>query len=313
MPARKRRKRQSIIKKERKKNILRPLTVSVLLFIIIFLTFLLSGRDFWDGKGKFSVVIRKETGDIMISTFDPNLGEITNVFIPANTQVEVARGLGVWKIGSVWELAENEGLTGDLVAETVTRYFKFPVVAWADQQAEGFSNTNWLDLIKAVAPSYKTNLKIGDRVGIALFAIRVQNTGRIDIDLAQNSFLKETTFVDGGEGYVVTGSASSNLLSIFADPDISREENRVVIKDLGGKSGLANSVGEIVEVLGAKVVSITKEKNRGEEVLDCVVKGKDRKMAEKIARLFSCGLLEEEINTSIDLEITIGAEFAKRY
>jgi hypothetical protein len=307
-----RRKRRS--SKKKKRSVFKvTLFLVIFFFVILPLTYFLTVRNHWNGKDKLSVVIRKESGDIVISTFDPGVGEIINIAIPANTQVEVARGLGLWEMGSVWELAENEGLMGDLVVETVTRYFKFPVYIWADQQAIGFTDTNLLSTIKAGLYPYKTNLSLVDRVRITLFAIRVQNPDRVDIDLSKTPLLKEATFIDGTKGFVVASSSPYKILSIFSDPLISKEGSIVVIKDASGNVGLAEKAGEIIEVLGAKVVSIKKESRHQDTNSDCLVKGKKIETARKIAKIFSCRLIKGEVEGNFDLEIMMGEEFAKRY
>ena len=69
-------------------------------------------------------------------------------------------------------------------------------------------------------------------------------------------------------------------------------------------------MGEILEVLGAKVASILKE--QGDE-LDCVVVGKDKKIVKRIAAIFSCSAGNGEIEDGFDLEIVLGKNFVRRF
>lgn len=281
-----------------------------ILLLVLTILYLYTRSDFWDGKNKVSVVIRKENGAVVISTFDPKVSEVTNIEIPANTEVQASRSLGTLKIKNIWQLGENQGLSGQLLAETVTYHFKFPVVAWADSQALNFSKTNFISLVKAVIIPYKTNLKVGDRIRIALFAVGVKNPKRVEIKLTETSYLKKMQLTDGSEGYVVSGSFPKELLVVFSDPQISEKGTTVSIKDATSRTDIAEKLGEIIEVYGAKVGQVKKIE---EEEFDCEVRGKDNKIVEKLAKLFSCSESAEKIESAFDIEIKIGEEFGKRF
>lgn len=282
--------------------------VVLILLMASFSYFFLSSQ-YWDKDGKLSVAIWEGNGDVLISTFDPVSKEIANIQIPGETQVEVARKLGTWKLASVWQLGENEGFSGKLLAETLTYHFKFPVVAWADSPALGFSSTNLAALVRAVFMPYKTNLKIADRFHIAAFALQVANPERVDVALAETTYLKRAKFIDGGEGYVIVGTPSPALSSIFADPEISAKATTVIIRDATGVEW-AGEVGRVVEVLGAKVASVVKEKA---DDIDCIVSGKDDSQVRKLASVFSCSIDKGEPDNNFDIEIRLGLRFATRY
>ena len=303
--------RRALKKKAKSKAKFRFLKIAV--FAIVFfstLVFISLNTEFWDGKSNLNLVINKESGEVILAVFDPEVGEIVNISIPGNTQVNVSRQLGTWKMKSVWQLGINEGLVGALLAETVTRHFKLPVVAWANSPAEGFVSSNPTQLVKAIFIPYKTNLKIGDRVRLALFSLGVEGTSRVDINLVDTSFLRKTRLTDGGEGFIAKGTLPQKLLVIFADSEISRAGTKVVIKDASSVPGLAEEVGAIIEVLGAKVVSVSKEQQSG---VDCEISGKEKDTVEKIARLFSCKVSSAPLEGSLDLQILLGEDFAKRY
>lgn len=309
MPAQRRRKlrRKIAVKKGRVKLFAYAMVFALITFPLLYL---LTARELFRGGSKLSVAIQDKDGDVIISTFDPVNEEITNITIPRNTQVDVARGLGVWKLGSVWELGENEGLSGRLLAETITYHLKFPVGAWAAWPALGFTHRSPLDALRAVFAPYKTNLKIGDRVAISLFAAQVPNTKRVDINLAETSYLKKTELIDGEEGYVPLETFAPALSAIFADPEISGKTFVVVIKDATAQGSEAYEIGKLLEVLGAKVASIVKEERQD---IDCEVLGKEEKQAKKVARLLNCRVNPEALSGSFDLEIKLGEKFSERF
>ena len=84
----------------------------------------------------------------------------------------------------------------------------------------------------------------------------------------------------------------------------------MIIKDRSGFNNSASELGEVVEVLGAKMASIVKEE---EEDSDCLVKSKDRRLGRKIAWIFSCQLDEKDLEGNFNFEVILGKRFAQRF
>ena len=305
MPAR--RKRRSRNKKKRFSSV-KSLGLILLFFTLLF--FLAFQTNFWNSGSKLTLVVNKKDGDVLIAVFNPVVDEVTSITIPKNTQLKVARQLGTWRAGSVWQLGENEGLEGRLLQETITHHLKLPVIAWADSPAEGFANGGLVALVKAVSLPYKTNLKMGDRIKLAFFSFGVKNFKREEINLAETKLLKKTRLIDGEEGFVLISGLPASILALFSDIEISQKDVSVLIRNATGKKGVPEQVGEIIEVLGAKVAAIKKEES---EKFDCMVLGKDQKAVEKLAQVFSCEKGKGLPSGSFDLEIKIGEEFARRF
>lgn len=306
MPARRR-------KLRKKRNLTSGLKLaSLVVFLILMLglgLFWSLRNGVWDKNEKLSIVTNQENS-VTITTLNPRVGEITNINIPGNTQVEVAHQLGTWRIESVWQLGNDEGLEGKLLAKTVTKYFKFPVYAWSGEGLIPLVSGNPVNILKSLFTPVSTNLTFGDRIQIALFSMGVSNTGRVNIDLVDTPHLKKTRLVDGEEGYIVVREPSQRILSVFADTTISKGGFRVFIKDQTSMPGLAEEVGKILEVLGAKVASI--EKREGESVEHCLVRG-GKKTAERVARYFGCDVSESELGEGFDLEIVLGENFIEGF
>ncbi|MGB6839024.1 MAG: hypothetical protein WBD86_00425 [Microgenomates group bacterium] len=284
------------------------------LLILFFATFLFvlvtHQTKFWRSDAKSFLLIRRSGGDIAVSIFDPKLEKVTNIIIPKNTEVTVARQLGTWKLGSVWKLGENEGLEGRLLAETIVKHFKLPVVVWADSGAEGFAGGELMGIIKAVFVPYKTNLGIGDRVKIGFFSVRIKNLKREEIDLSETNILKQVTLIDGEEGYILTGGLPNWLNALFSNPKISSAGTKVIIVDATGKTQIAEEVGEVIEVMGAKLASIKRRKAEG---FDCEILGKEKEVVDEMSKLFSCRKPKNLPQGNFDLEIRIGEDFARRF
>ncbi len=308
-PAQRRKKRaKQKARKNRKNSFLKLLFIFLVPLLIFFLvTF---QTRFWRSSAKTFLVVSKESGEVVISVFDPGLEKITNIIIPKNTEVDVARQLGRWKLGSVRELGENEDLKGKLLAETIVKHFKLPVAAWADAPALGFADGDLLGVVKASLLPYKTNLRVGDKLKLGLFSIRIKNIKRENIDFSEGNILKKVTLIGGEEGYVLAGRLPNYIVALFSNPSISSKGATVVILDATGKANVAEEVGEVIEVMGVKLANIKKEEV---DDSDCEVKGKKKELLEEIAQVLSCKELKVAPEGNIDLEIKIGKAFSKRY
>lgn len=300
LPARRQKKRQFSLGK----------ILFLIVFIgIIFFFFGLRGK-YWNGKEKVSLGINREDGEVLVASFDPSNDEITTILIPENTQVQVARQLGTWKIGSVWQLGKNEKLGGQLLAETITKNFRFPVFLWADENSSAFTTGSFWPTIKAVVNPGKTNIGLGDRLRIALFTLSVKNTNRINFNLKESSCLRKTKLLDGEEGFMISGSIPEKITTVFSEESISSQNLKAIIKDYTQKPGIPERVGEIVEVLGIKVATIKKEETKN---IDCLVTARQDYIREKTARLFGCAEEKGNPEGNFDLEVKIGEQFIKRF
>lgn len=285
------------------------IVVAVLLTVGIFVLLSFQTR-FWDGNSKLTLAANTKEGNIIISSFDPGSESVTNIFIPGSTQLNVSRQLGSWRAKSIWQLGINEKLSGALLRETVVKNFYLPVVAWGDAPALAFSQGDFLGVAKAIVFPFKTNLKIGDKIKLGIFALSVKNPKRTDLDLRQGNYLKKARLTDGEEGYIPTGTGMEKLIVYFTDSEISRKNLRVEIKDASGGSKVSQEVGRVVEIIGAKVSSVSKVEA---EDSDCEVVGKDRKLVEVISSVFSCQKGKGLPSGNFDAQVKLGKGFVGRY
>ncbi|HJX59512.1 MAG TPA: hypothetical protein VJ481_03080 [Patescibacteria group bacterium] len=280
-----------------------------LLVVLAVLVFVVFNSRYFSGKNKLGIAINSPDGGIIVSVLDPENDEITNISVPASTQLDVARGLGRWKSKSIWALGVNEKIGGVLLQETVIKNFHFPVSAWADAPASGFVSGDFLGGLRAIFFPYKTNLKIGDRVRIGLFAMAVKNANRLDIDLTKTGFIRKAKLTDGESGYIVAGKIPDDLLVVFSQLGSSGKELKVNIKDATGTPLTAQELGETIQVLGGKIVAVSKVIP---EASDCSLKG-DMLWVRTLSQVFSCRVEKAPPEGKFDLEITIGKAFADRF
>lgn len=277
-------------------------------FIVIVVLFMKLSTRFWNGTDKVPVVYKEVSGDIAVTILDPGLSEITTLVIPGDTEVDVARNYGTFRIKNVWQLGVNEKIGGNLLSETVTQNFLFPTILW-DGRETGLDSGSFAKLVSFVFTPGSTNVPLGDRIQMALFSLRMQDMGRSTIDLGKSQFLDKKILNDGQPGYEITGPVSQRLTVYFSDNNLGNQNIRVNITDLTGSPGVSEKLGEILQVIGGKVVSI--DKKTSPEASDCVITGGNDEAVKKIASLFSCKIGNSR--SSFDLDIKIGEEFAKRF
>jgi hypothetical protein len=279
--------------------------VAIVLFVLIYLRLTTS---FWNGLDKVNVAYRLPNGDAAVTVLDPKLTDATTLVIPGDTEVTVARNYGILRIKNVWQLSLNEKLGGKLLPETITQNFLFPVFLWSDTDGSSLASGNVSGIIHFIFFPKSTNIAFGDRLSIGIFSMKLQNIGRDTIDLGKSQFLTKQKLNDGTPGYVLTGAPSPLLTVYFSDNVFASENLKVEIMDATGKGGVADKLGQIVEIMGAKVVAVSK---LTPVASDCLVSGKDQNAVRKIANLFSCKV--EKGTGDFDVVISLGQAFAKRF
>jgi hypothetical protein len=278
-------KRRNIGRKRKKsqKSFFKWIALGVLVLIGGFLIFFLKVK-YWNQHGKLGVV--KSYGqDVVVSLYDVKEGMQTDIIIPANTQVLAAYGLGTWKLGSLWKLGSDEKIGGSLVTRTVSKNFGFPVFTWKD------------------------NLSAGDRLRIAIFNL-LNRGGKDTIFLNETTALKKTVFMDGEKGYLVNSNIPEEILSLFSDEDEFGSLLKAKITDATGSYGIAAKVGGIIETMGIKVASISKDSNLN---FGCRVIGKNTKLVRKVALILGCLETEIKASNAFDLDIHLGERFTQGF
>lgn len=279
--------------------------VLLLAFLLIKIT-----SRFWNGTDKFAYAYKIANGDVAVTIDDPKGSEETTLIIPGDTQVTVSGSYGVLRIKNVWQLSMNEKLGGALLPRSITRDLYFPVFLWADSDAVNLKDGNFLGIVKFIFSPKHTNIPIGDRLSLGFYAMQVKSIDKTEINLGTSKFLQKTVLNDGEPGYLVGNALSQRLTVYFADEDFGKGGGvRVEIKDATGVPGVADTAGQVIQVMGGKVVTIDKEPSP--QSIDCLVLGKDPKIVSKITNLFNCK--KGTGNTDFDLELQLGTGFAKKF
>lgn len=299
--------RTKAIRKSRKVAYKRWIFLMLLpIIIIIFYLLPSSIKD----ESKNTLLIVKDSGEVRLIVFDFNLDEIYTLLFPQNVEVEVARQLGRRKIKGVWELGISEGLSGDLLTETVTNHLGLPVTLWAEGEAIDLIEGNIFAKISAVLDTFSSNLSLRDKAIIAMFATRVETGKREEISLSESDFLKKVELADGSSGFVRSSTIPQDIVVIISDPDISRQGLKVLVKDGGGNMVVTGNVVDIMEVMGTRVLSVEKS---GEVDMGCSVEGLDKKIVNKFSKILACDSVVQSTGSGYDLIVSIGKKFVDEF
>lgn len=274
--------------------------IPLFLLLSLFL-FLRLSTKYWNEHDKMVFVFQNPDGAVGVTILDPSLNEKTTLIIPGDTEINVARGYGTMRIKNVWQLGVNEKLGGSLLAQTITQSFLFPTNLWSD--------TDLNDIWKFVFMTKKTNIPFGDRLSAAIFALRVNGIDKTEINLGTSQFLRKQILTDGKSGYVTAGNMGGRLTVYFADNAFADKNLKFGLVDATGSFGVAAKVGQILEVLGGKIVEV--DKDAVNDSLDCEVSGSNADVVKKVSILFSCKKISGGSN--FDLEMRMGGRFAKRF
>ncbi len=285
------------------------LSMGIVIIVLIIMIFGIVLQSKWDGKTKVSLVFPEDNGNVGIVVFDPGHKEMLLLTIPGNTEVSVAHNMGVWKLQSVWQLAEQNNLSGgELLAGTITKNFTTPVYFWSDVNGKNLGDSSIVSGLKAAFIMRKTNLPLADRIRLAFFANQLDNASRITYSLDETGFLQKTTLIDGATGYKLTVEKPPHVLAYFTEIETEGENLKVIIEDAGGGSQI-ETVSGILETMGMKVAAVIRKES---DNLGCKVSGKAKKLTEKVSTLFSCEQVFESTEDA-DIRITLGTKFIETY
>ena len=292
MPARRR--KQRLIKKNKRLNIKGLAFLVLATLVVLFILF------FQKSKMEKAVVVYPLRDYIEVAVFDFEKGEIISIEIPDTTEVNVARGLGTWKIGKVWQIGQNEKLDGELLRETVVKNFGFPVAFWMDGDLGSWLIDNEVRFSKGMF-SAKTNLNWAQKIRLKQLGFFAKNNEKSSINLANTSYLVRNEFLDGTSGYRITGTVPEKLFVYFGNKKIAQVGTILVI-DGSGTYGLVESVSKTISFLGNKVTLVQDGQTKP---IECEVAGQG---ALEIEKLLGCKVVNSDTQ-GFDLVVTLGENF----
>ncbi len=257
-----------------------------------------------------NIAVYTKSGDVVVIAADPQQKTITTLKIPGNTQVEASRQMGKWRLKSIWKLGHDEKIGGRLLAETVTRSFRFPIDSYADEKIMNVIQGNIFSKMKSVLSFSETNMDTFKKVDLFILSLSAKVSATYDFDLADSTYLVEGPLSDGDSGFSIKDKIPGKLSSFFADNDIASKHSTAIIINESSDNSLTREIGEIIEVLGAKVVATSSEKSTD---IDCTVSGTAIEARDHIAKVFNCKVSSNDDDKNIDIRLVFGEKFARRF
>ncbi len=314
MPAKRRskRKHKNLLKQTAvplKKVLFSIFIILVLIVVVIIIKIQLS-ENLWTGNEKLSIAIDNKEDGVVVVLLDPKHNEMHKFYYPENLEIEAARNLGKWKIGSLWDLGENEKVGGSLLAQSITKSIRTPVYSWSNQQLLSILDKGLLAIPQNLINfNNSTNLSIKDFFRIFRFVTSIDKVNIVTYYAENLNYISSHTLRDGTDGYVVSRMPETRISSLFSDEYVLSQPNRAVIISSIGNNWKAKQIGEVFEVIGVKVAAIREEAN---EVKDCEISANDEKLAINLSRYFDCDY-NTKTSTNFDVEIRIGQGFVNRF
>lgn len=318
MPAKTRRYRSLKRKKPAGNKFLLFIVSAVVIISVALLSYVFIGQSIWRSGEKLLVGIQKVDGSVDVVVFDPIAERITTLTIPATTELELAYGLGKWRLRSVWQLGENEKIGGGtLLTKSLRKQFFMPIYAWSDEESASFLNGNYLDLFRSFF-NHTTNLTLKDKFRLVKFSLQIGSVKRSEKSLANTTMLTSQVLKDGEEGYVVTGNIPKEFYSLFS---LVTLQSRSKIVNQTNSVSAAENIASTLEVFGSKVVAIegseTFESNLASKYPDdyCVVVAEERtSLVDQVVKVFDCKLVgAEEDGSGLDLILVLNPKFEGIY
>ncbi len=295
---------------------------------VLFLTILILGfvgfklysswlTRLWIPGSRVTIVVATENPKIY--SYNPADGKLTIIEVPQNTQVDASYSYGTWQAHGLWGFGFQEGKKGNLLRASLQKSLGLPIDGWVDAQGEKLFTGATLDwpqaLFQAVSSaSLKTNLTFFDRMSLLLKVGTVGTSERENYSLEKQGVIKKTKLQDGSDGYVIIPEKAKAELEFLHDDRVFSEAQRVVVVNTTRTSGLATSVATVATTLGVRVIGT---QSSDEQIGDCTVRGPKEKLntlsSLRMVKVFGCKTQVKELSGPEDLEIVLGADFAKRY
>lgn len=280
------------------------------LLIIVITSILLIvnlNKRLWTGSDKIVVAFNNVNGQVKVAVVDPLSSKLNIYSIPETSEVEVSRNLGVWKLGSVWKLGEQEDIGGGrLLTETLTRHLFIPTYVYGDKNTFGLLSSSPKELFKGVFFPGDTNLHFFDRVRLTYYSLSVKNTDKISIDLSESGYFVKSEISTGELGYKLSEKLPLSISDAFTNNEIQNFRQKFMIIDNSGSMQKTQMLSKYISVIGGKVISIEKDET---EDYNCKVYANSEDILKYINKLFGCegDLLNE--NSNFDVVLNIGKRF----
>lgn len=253
---------------------------------------------------KSSVNIAFKTKSVWLLNYDPIEKKVVSLKIPDDTYLELPRGFGSWRVGSVYNLGqeENPQIGSELLKESLAKLLGLPVDGFVTLQ-----NTDSEDLGKLILSWHNNPLAIlnflsqakTDLTPIETFRLfsslsRVRSDKIVSLDLEQTDLTKSKLLPDLSR---VLGVNIVNLdlyvREKMSDQKISQEGISIAVFNATTHPGLAQDAARIITNLGGNPIIVSNTESYSAKTL---ILGDKSATYKRLAQIFAPWCLESKCN-----------------
>ena len=317
-------------RKEKKKRKLKVIGYWLLAIGFLFVTgwgFRVVGRlkeAVWSGEGRVNWVMVGE--DIFLVSLEPKEKSLVVLEIPKDTEIEVTRGFGCYRIGAVYELGKLEGMNGELLRESAQEYFGIPVDGYIRILDAKYYILNtksaFLKILTNLLIKRKgqTNFSKGDIFRLWWETRKALPSQIKFIQLEDIRALKSKILIDGSKVWEIDqGRLDKFFQDNFYEPEIHQENLTVRTINATDHSGLAAHVARIISNMGGRVIEISNFKfqmtnqfqiSNDRCEIRCKKEDQEKFTARRLQKVLGCEFVEDEDSDGrAEVTILAGEEY----
>ena len=280
----------------------------------------------WGGNHSINLVVKSKT--IQLINLNPVDNKLTIVDVPDEAYIEVPKGYGFWKAGSIFELGqgENPPVGPQLLKLSLSKLFGLPidgVILLENSNDIRSLGRGWFSLLSNLS-NIESDMTTFETIRVLrkISPVRADKTYFLDLkhsSITVSKLLPDTTRVLG----VDTIKADLFFRQHLKDAYISNSDLSIGIFNGTNHPGLAQQVSRMITNLGGNVITVSNaDQTLGQSrVYTADNLSKQNQSVERITQLFAASCLKDKcvstdpkVNASrAQINIVVGEDFFKKF
>ena len=278
-----------------------------------------------DFKSSFNIAIKLNS--VWLLHYDPGEKKTVVLKIPDDTYMELPKGFGNWRVGSIYNLGEEQKpqIGSELLKESLAKLLGLPVDGFFTLPNQPGSDDlnrlilswhhNPLTIINFFSKA-KTDLTPLEAFNLFIELSKVRSDKIISLDLEQTELTKSKLLPDSSR---VLGIDVVNL-NLFvrekmSDQQISKESINVAIFNATSHPGLAQEASRIITNLGGNPIIISNTESSNDKSL--IIGSNNNYTFKRLAQVFApvclkikCSIDDPRVTSSrAQINIILGEDF----
>lgn len=280
----------------------------------------------WDGS--FAINIAFKGSSVWVLNYDPEDKKTIVLKIPEETYMDLPRGYGSWRIGSIYQLGQEEikPIGSELLKESISKLLGLPIDGFItlDQSSGQDLDKMILNLhnnplaLLGFFRNIKTDLTPLETISLLRELAKVRSDKLVTLNLEESNITRSKLLPDSSR---VLGVDSVNLdlfiRNKMSDQKISQENLEVAIFNATAHPGLAVDVARIVTNLGSNAIIVSNTENILQKSLVVSDNYRDSLTFKRLSQIFapdcfktSCQVNDPKIkNSRAQINIVLGEDY----